>query len=65
MAVQAITHCRICGKPIPENRTGAFCSDRCKLLDLGSWADGSYRVPDRTDCGAEGMSTDSDSFEEE
>jgi len=22
-----------------------FCSERCKLLDLARWADGSYRVP--------------------
>ena len=22
-----------------------FCSERCRLLDLARWADGSYRVP--------------------
>jgi endogenous inhibitor of DNA gyrase (YacG/DUF329 family) len=22
-----------------------FCSERCKLIDLGSWAAGDYRVP--------------------
>ena len=22
-----------------------FCSERCKLLDLGKWAGGDYRVP--------------------
>ncbi len=22
-----------------------FCSERCKLMDLARWADGSYRVP--------------------
>lgn len=22
-----------------------FCSERCKLIDLGAWADGSYSVP--------------------
>lgn len=22
-----------------------FCSERCKLIDLGAWADGSYAVP--------------------
>ena len=22
-----------------------FCSDRCRLLDLGKWFDGRYRVP--------------------
>ena len=23
-----------------------FCSERCKLLDLGNWVDEKYRVPD-------------------
>jgi len=22
-----------------------FCSERCKLIDLGAWADERYRVP--------------------
>jgi len=22
-----------------------FCSDRCKLIDLGKWAGGEFRVP--------------------
>ncbi|MCL4846783.1 MAG: DNA gyrase inhibitor YacG [Acidobacteria bacterium] len=22
-----------------------FCSERCRLLDLAEWADGSYRIP--------------------
>lgn len=22
-----------------------FCSDRCKLIDLGRWIDGSYTIP--------------------
>lgn len=24
-----------------------FCCERCKLIDLGAWADGSYAIPDR------------------
>jgi hypothetical protein len=28
-----------------ENPYRPFCSERCKLLDLGAWADGEYRVP--------------------
>jgi uncharacterized protein len=27
------------------NRYRPFCSERCKLLDLGKWAGGGYRVP--------------------
>lgn len=26
-----------------------FCSERCRLLDLGKWADGSYRIPSAAD----------------
>lgn len=22
-----------------------FCSERCRLIDLGSWLDGSHRIP--------------------
>ncbi len=22
-----------------------FCSDRCQLIDLGAWAEGSYKIP--------------------
>lgn len=22
-----------------------FCSERCRILDLGGWADGSYSIP--------------------
>ena len=29
----------------PENAYRPFCSERCKLIDLGAWASESYRVP--------------------
>jgi uncharacterized protein len=36
--------CPICGKPaLAQFRP--FCSARCRLVDLGRWLDGSYRVP--------------------
>lgn len=25
-----------------------FCSERCKLIDLGRWASGQYRIPGHT-----------------
>jgi hypothetical protein len=31
-----------------ENRFRPFCSERCKLIDLGQWANEAYRVPDTT-----------------
>jgi hypothetical protein len=56
--------CPQCGKPVewnPENRFRPFCSERCKLIDLGAWASEAYRVPiaeDRED--AEGSGSDAD-----
>ncbi len=43
-----LVRCPQCGKPVewtPENRFRPFCSERCKLIDLGQWANEGYRVP--------------------
>jgi endogenous inhibitor of DNA gyrase (YacG/DUF329 family) len=32
----------------PENLSRPFCSERCKLIDLGQWADEKYAVPGET-----------------
>lgn len=40
--------CPTCGRGIewnPENRFRPFCSERCKMVDLGAWATERYRVP--------------------
>lgn len=40
--------CPRCGRPAafdPSNRWRPFCSERCKLVDLGDWASERYRVP--------------------
>ena len=29
----------------PENRWRPFCSERCRVIDLGAWASETYRVP--------------------
>jgi hypothetical protein len=37
--------CPICKKPVDPSSEGVpFCSDRCRLIDLGKWASGDYRV---------------------
>jgi tRNA threonylcarbamoyladenosine biosynthesis protein TsaE len=37
--------CRSCGRPIPGGpAAGPFCSDRCRLVDLGHWAEERYRI---------------------
>ena len=40
--------CPSCGKEVewrPENAFRPFCSERCKMIDLGAWANESYQVP--------------------
>jgi uncharacterized protein len=40
--------CPICGKRVewtPQSTWRPFCSERCKLLDFGAWANESYRIP--------------------
>lgn len=40
--------CPTCGKPNTwnkENPFKPFCSDRCKLIDLGEWANESRKIP--------------------
>ncbi len=32
-----------------ENRWRPFCSERCRLVDLGAWATESYRIPAKPD----------------
>ena len=33
----------------PENKSRPFCSERCRLIDLGKWAAEEYRVPEKDD----------------
>ena len=43
-----VVSCPICGAAVAwtaENRWRPFCSERCKLIDLGQWATEKYRVP--------------------
>jgi len=43
-----IVNCPRCGALVewtPGNHYRPFCSERCKLIDLGAWAAESYRVP--------------------
>ena len=40
--------CPKCGEPAvvsTDNPNRPFCSERCKLLDLGEWLDGGYVIP--------------------
>ncbi|MEJ2088810.1 MAG: DNA gyrase inhibitor YacG [Gammaproteobacteria bacterium] len=43
-----IVTCPTCGQRVKwtsSNPNRPFCSDRCKLIDLGAWADGQHAIP--------------------
>ncbi|MFO8156448.1 MAG: DNA gyrase inhibitor YacG [Pseudomonadota bacterium] len=43
-----VVACPTCGKETifaPDNPDRPFCSERCRLLDLGAWADGRHHIP--------------------
>ena len=47
MASPRFVSCPRCGDRVawkPENLYRPFCSERCKLFDLGDWAMEKYRV---------------------
>ncbi|MBI5919912.1 MAG: DNA gyrase inhibitor YacG [Nitrosomonadales bacterium] len=48
MSKLPIVSCPHCGKEVEwsvESRFRPFCSERCKLIDLGQWATENYRIP--------------------
>ncbi len=49
-------NCPICKKLVPQPDKGQppsshlpFCSERCKLIDLGRWLDGKYQISVRSE----------------
>jgi endogenous inhibitor of DNA gyrase (YacG/DUF329 family) len=40
--------CPVCDASVDLEKTATapFCSDRCRLIDLGRWLDEAYSVPD-------------------
>jgi uncharacterized protein len=48
MNTPRVVPCPQCGKAVewtPASRWRPFCSERCKLIDLGAWATEAYRIP--------------------
>ena len=66
-------HCPTCNRQVEwqGNPFRPFCSERCKLLDLGKWVSEEYRVPGKPvpaehsgedDEDQSGLETDSSEF---
>lgn len=45
-------HCPQCHRPTvwEGNDFRPFCSERCRLIDLGGWVNESYRIADNNPC---------------
>jgi endogenous inhibitor of DNA gyrase (YacG/DUF329 family) len=56
--------CPICKNPVTsQDADFPFCSERCRLIDLGKWASGAYVISSPVqdiDDGVEDLSRDSD-----
>ena len=53
-------NCPNCGAKVawmPENKSRPFCSERCKKIDLGAWAEEKYIIPE-----SEPQNTEEDSI---
>ena len=64
MARKLKLKCPICKKVVTSKEAGfPFCSDRCRLIDLGKWASGGYVISSPvqdTGDGIEDLSRESD-----
>ena len=59
--------CPHCGTSLvysTDNPFRPFCSERCKMIDLGQWADENYKIPTPDTSSATLISEDSESDEE-
>jgi len=57
-----IVKCPRCGKEVAFETSPfrPFCSERCKLIDLGKWVSGQYRIPTASPDDEEEGSSESD-----
>lgn len=47
----AIVKCPTCLRPVewsPASQFRPFCSDRCRLIDLGAWLTEQHKIPDES-----------------
>ncbi|MBU6221901.1 MAG: DNA gyrase inhibitor YacG [Planctomycetes bacterium] len=54
--------CPVCDAPVDLTTTPTvpFCSDRCRLIDLGRWLDEAYGLPDAKKPGADDDEADAE-----
>lgn len=60
-----VVNCPTCGKLVEwkkESKWRPFCSERCRLIDLGAWADEDYAIPGREPAPLEDFPPEDDEF---
>ncbi|MDX8401028.1 MAG: DNA gyrase inhibitor YacG [Mariprofundaceae bacterium] len=41
-----VVRCPVCQREVARSCAAfPFCSERCRIIDLGRWATGDYRIP--------------------
>ena len=48
--------CPTCRRPVewsPESPYRPFCSERCRLIDLGAWFNEQHKIPDESAAAAD------------
>jgi len=56
-----VVKCPQCSRPVPwspESTYRPFCSDRCRLIDLGAWLAEQHKIPDESTSAEDGPSRD-------
>ena len=59
--------CPVCARSVSWLETEPykpFCSERCKLIDLGEWADEGYKIPVKDEGLSDDGSMESDAIED-
>jgi hypothetical protein len=59
----AVVKCPVCGKPVPWIEASTwrpFCSQRCRLIDLGDWAANRHVIAGSPANAAEDMASSDD-----
>jgi endogenous inhibitor of DNA gyrase (YacG/DUF329 family) len=57
-----VVKCPTCKRPVEWSQESVyrpFCSDRCRLIDLGAWFGEQHRIPDESATAADELPPDS------
>ncbi len=65
MSLVTTVKCPTCKRRVEWSEASVyrpFCSDRCRLIDLGAWLTEQHKIPDESSAGAEEPGNQTDDF---